>query len=392
MKGSERVYRLMLRLYPLAFRQEYGDEMAQAFRDMQRAAAGRGVVGMVRLWLYLLAETVSRALIEHRDAIRSTAGRGIDYTPSKTDLLVLFVPIVGIMIALYAINESQNTTYIYLLILIAGVGGWLLSRFGLIRANPLWNTYTLGILFGISFLILFMFSSVPALAIYRLGLPPLSILVVSLAIYAAGISVSGRLVGSHVRRYRITAFMLAVIVTAAMLITSRRPADALTFFYSLNYSYMQTLGMLVMSSISIGLIRIIGQRALILLMITLGVQFIFIDPGYFTGDAGRWINLSALVFPLVICPAWLLIARTRRAQLWGTFALWTILIGVVTVVPSAARVAMGLTYETPDIWVHQILMRLPLIAVVWLAIRAASTSEGDSDATVMTVLRDNPAS
>src|SRR5690606_18631018 len=155
---SERLYQLMLCLYPSAFRQEYGDLMMQAFRDMRRDATGRGFSGMVGLWLYLLAETVSRAIIEHRDALRKTSGSGIDYTPSEADLLFLFVAVVGIMSYLSAVNGSQTTMLVYLPILSAGVGGWPLSRLKLFRANPPWNTYVLGILLGAGVLIAHIFS------------------------------------------------------------------------------------------------------------------------------------------------------------------------------------------------------------------------------------------
>ena len=54
-----RVYRLLLRLYPREFREEYGDEMTYVYR---RRAASEGVL---RLWLALLGDVVLTAPGEH---------------------------------------------------------------------------------------------------------------------------------------------------------------------------------------------------------------------------------------------------------------------------------------------------------------------------------------
>jgi Peptidase family S41/N-terminal domain of Peptidase_S41 in eukaryotic IRBP len=51
---SEKIYALLLRLYPSHFREAYGDEALQLFRD--RARDEKGLVAGVRLWLDLLAD------------------------------------------------------------------------------------------------------------------------------------------------------------------------------------------------------------------------------------------------------------------------------------------------------------------------------------------------
>jgi len=51
---SERIYRWLLRLYPRDFRDEYGEEMSQLFRD-------RGADGFVRLWLQVLGDFIFHA-------------------------------------------------------------------------------------------------------------------------------------------------------------------------------------------------------------------------------------------------------------------------------------------------------------------------------------------
>src|SRR6185295_15776074 len=49
--GAGRVYRVLLRAYPPAFRERFGAAMEQAFRDRYRAAAARGAAGVIALAL-----------------------------------------------------------------------------------------------------------------------------------------------------------------------------------------------------------------------------------------------------------------------------------------------------------------------------------------------------
>lgn len=51
---SEKIYSWLLRLYPASFREKYGDEALQLFRD--RARDERGFVARLRLWLDLAAD------------------------------------------------------------------------------------------------------------------------------------------------------------------------------------------------------------------------------------------------------------------------------------------------------------------------------------------------
>lgn len=63
---SQRAYQVLLYLYPAEHRREYGSWMAQAFRDLNRAAWLRGGRrGSVMLWLRTLADVVLSAGIEH---------------------------------------------------------------------------------------------------------------------------------------------------------------------------------------------------------------------------------------------------------------------------------------------------------------------------------------
>jgi hypothetical protein len=54
---SEKIFRLLLQLYPPRFRHEYGDEALQLFHD--RARDETGAWSALRLWLDLLADLVT---------------------------------------------------------------------------------------------------------------------------------------------------------------------------------------------------------------------------------------------------------------------------------------------------------------------------------------------
>lgn len=47
---SEYLYHLLLHLYPASHRREYGEWMAQAFRDQCRVARQAGLGGWLALW------------------------------------------------------------------------------------------------------------------------------------------------------------------------------------------------------------------------------------------------------------------------------------------------------------------------------------------------------
>jgi hypothetical protein len=65
--ASDRVYRLVLNVYPRAFLYEYGEEMARTMRDQVRGAWDElRVFGVVALWLRVLVDTPRSALVEHR--------------------------------------------------------------------------------------------------------------------------------------------------------------------------------------------------------------------------------------------------------------------------------------------------------------------------------------
>lgn len=83
---SERFYRVLLRLYPSRFRQSYGKEALQLFRD--RMGDERGWLRRSRLWLDLLVDLGAIRIRGYHEAatVRAAAEAGAGRIPSFASL------------------------------------------------------------------------------------------------------------------------------------------------------------------------------------------------------------------------------------------------------------------------------------------------------------------
>jgi hypothetical protein len=361
MKLSERLYRLLLHLYPMEHRREYGELMAQAFRDLYRKTAKQhSILALCLMWLHIFADTFAAAFIEHRDT-RSASGQ---YRAIHV-FIVLFL-IIALIFYIYIAHGQYDMAAIYLMILLTGLGARILNKLGLLPANPIWNTYTTGVLFGIAGFAIFILSALPAFGVYLLQFPPVFILITALAIYGTATYMSGWLVGTFRSFYWIIAVLLGLTSVTSRLIQANL-ADTITLFISLNYALMETLSILLSAAITIYLLRRRGHTTLIMLIVALGVRFTFIDPGYYTGHAGRWIDLAMLLFPLVICPAWWLLAAKGRVS--GTIILWALMMGIAAFAPGIARIVLQIgVAETPAVWLSRAIMILPYLIAMALVL------------------------
>jgi hypothetical protein len=69
---SARVYRVLLGVFPRAFRREFGADMEQLFRDLAlQALRDGGVAGLVRLWLAALFDLTVSAGAQHLEGARA---------------------------------------------------------------------------------------------------------------------------------------------------------------------------------------------------------------------------------------------------------------------------------------------------------------------------------
>lgn len=71
MRMKERAYRVLLRLYPRAFRERFGDDMLDLFRDRHRRIRGAGPT--LVFWAHTIADSISQAIGERRSAERPRA-------------------------------------------------------------------------------------------------------------------------------------------------------------------------------------------------------------------------------------------------------------------------------------------------------------------------------
>jgi hypothetical protein len=381
LKFSERLYWILLRLYPSGFRRDYSNLMAQVFRTQYRETVDQqGKLGLVGLWLHILADTFAAAFIEHSAAWKTSLTTQAPIVYSVRHAWIL-LPLIGIITYLYVLHDTQDMSIIYLFILATGVIAWVLNRLGLISLNPIWNMYVIGILLGMIRIIFYMLSSYPATTIYQAELPFFLFGIVAGLIYIAFIKLGIGLIRPFTRIYRAAAIFLALTSIGAVLLNPTyfgNTGEPIAFL-SLHFNLMQALTALLIAVVGVQLARRYGSLAFIAVMIAFGVQFIVVDPGYFTGNAGRWINLCVLLFSVVVCPAWWLLVPNNRLQIRGLLILWGITVCVIAFAPSLARSNMMLDYETPAVWVFRALMALPYFVAMGLALKVWETDAARSN-------------
>ena len=146
------LYRRLLRAYPPAFREEYGDEMARAFRDAARAAwRGAGHVGMTTLWARTFTDTLVNAT---RERVYGS-DQGVKLSPWQVLTRKVLVPLVTPVAILAAMWGIWALNARWLPAVPAPNRGWVVIieaillglPFGLWRSNtaPGWNSGTQGI-------------------------------------------------------------------------------------------------------------------------------------------------------------------------------------------------------------------------------------------------------
>ena len=63
---TERLYRALLHLYPVSFRERFGDEMAELFQARHHAARARGIAPTAHFWTNAAWDFFSSLWQQHR--------------------------------------------------------------------------------------------------------------------------------------------------------------------------------------------------------------------------------------------------------------------------------------------------------------------------------------
>ena len=102
--AAERLYALLLRAYPAGFRERFGAEMRQHFRDRRRDAAERGE-GAARFWLELAADFVRALPAQHLAALAERRRAAAVPTPGTPSLerAMIFRKLVGAVLVAVAL-------------------------------------------------------------------------------------------------------------------------------------------------------------------------------------------------------------------------------------------------------------------------------------------------
>lgn len=101
----ERVFDLLVRAHPAAFRERFGPEMRQLFRDRRRDAAERGE-GAARFWLDLAADALRSLPSQHLAALAEWRARSAHApaTPFQEKIMVIR-KLIGALLVLVALGH-----------------------------------------------------------------------------------------------------------------------------------------------------------------------------------------------------------------------------------------------------------------------------------------------
>ena len=117
---SEKLYGHLLWFYPKAHREDYGDSMAQVFRDQCRDAVRASPrLGVVRVWLRVLPDLITTSLAEHLSAMREKGfmQKGLlmslfARSPRVSFLLTFVTVTVGVFLVSAIISSVMPKVYI----------------------------------------------------------------------------------------------------------------------------------------------------------------------------------------------------------------------------------------------------------------------------------------
>ena len=374
MNPAERIYHLLLRLYPAKHRQDYGEAMLLHARDLSRDASQVGRWKVAWLFINLVKDGLWNAWMEHWEVSMANNRRIV---PASW-LVVLLAALPGLLILVTRRLPGQlklfpmATWYLYMALLVIGVPiiWWRIKRF------PVWALLPLGALAwslvfaagtGLSDLgnSLGILTRNPAGMQWGIVLLNIAAIVVIMPIV---------LRGQHLPRM---AWVLGGIILAGNIVIalyySLYESGAGELFASLvRYFAIAGIGPLEgLMLVALGMLFAQEHGVLAILVLIGGYSYMFADSDYLFGYPQRdWAWLTTyfaaitLLF-LVVVPVALLRAKTRLGRALAIFVpviSFHVLRFTVPllVIPEPIRINQG-----ELVWVLNILLMFVLAWVVY---------------------------
>ncbi len=337
MTPVERIYQVLLWLYPAKHRQAYGRLMLQHARDLSRSARQRGRWHLAVLCLRLMIDGIANAFIEHKEAIMNANGT---YKPVPW-LSVLLAAVPGLWVAF----SRRHADVLGPLLLVLGVGYILLFAIGLPamwwrqRRLPIWGLMFAGALAW--FLTyragtgLFQQVRLPYIFGWELGVVILNIALATVLFVV--LLPRQRLPGS----VWVAVGLIGLInVLGAIIYGSIQLGDG----FQIGELQQYMMASLALSAeglmlVAVGLLAARQYGVLALLVVIGGYGYIFLDTDYLFGYPSRdWPGLplylvTVSLLYLVLTPVALLRAKTRRGRALAVFVPVVLFLVVRATVP-----------------------------------------------------------
>jgi hypothetical protein len=282
-----------------------------------------------------------------------------------------------LLIAIFALtlifNRTLDFAAIYASLFIGSCIGWVLSKMGVIPHNALWISYAKGIFAGLVGIVIVISGTMASSAIIERNLTPWMVLAIAAGIYAASLFIIHRLVYRLDRTlWGISLFLPVIALISVELSLPASTTDELSQTYrllALAFSLIQVLAVLTTAILTLRQPE--KSPTPIPMMVAGGMIYTAYAPGYFTGEANIWISIIIVFFPLIVTPFWWLYAKIEKARVWGTFALWTAMFVITTILAIAVRGSSGLY----PIMTNVFIVVIPLIVMMWVVLRRTSTPD-----------------
>jgi len=328
MTMAERMYRMLVWLYPAKHRQAYEQPMLQHARDLGRAARQRGRWHVAVLCGRLLKDGIINAAIEHLEVIKMGDHR---YTPVPW-LSVILAAFPGLLIALsrrYAVVLDPvlpilGYVYLGLLVLVTPIMWWQRRRF------PVWALLPAGALIWV---LTYMAGSELSRQVRSLSTFDLRWTGMETGITLINLVLGAALFVAVLRGRRVSGLawlVIGVIVSGHVLLAvlySRARYSGTEFFPGMvQYFTASGIGPVEgLMLVAVGLLAARQHGVLAILVVVGGYSYMCMDSDYLFGYPLReWAGLSAYLAAvtvsfLVVVPVALLRARTRLGRALAVF-------------------------------------------------------------------------